>query len=261
MDATERIAAGDRDVRVRPRGPRRVKAMVESFNTMAERLDGSERQRRALLADVTHELRTPLTVMQADLEALLDGVHPRDDERIGALLDETKVMSRLVDDLRTLSIADAGALELHREQTDVGELVAEAVASFRSRAAAAGVALSSDVSGDPPPLDIDPVRIREVVANLLDNAIRHTPSGGRVTVQVERTEGGVAIAVSDTGSGIAAEELPRVFERFTKGSGSRGSGLGLAIARGLVRAHGGEVEATSDGAGKGTTVRFTLPSA
>lgn len=261
IDATARIAEGDHAVRVQPRGPRSVIRMGEAFNRMAERLEGSERQRRALLADVTHELRTPLTVMQGDLEALLDGVHPRDDERITALLDETKVMSRLVDDLRTLSIADAGALELHREATDVGQLVEDAVASFRSRAAAAQVMLTSDVSGSPPQLEIDPVRIHEVVVNLLDNAIRHTPAGGSVTVEVGRPEGAVAIAVRDTGTGISPEELPRVFERFSKGSASRGSGLGLAIARGLVRAHGGEIEATSEGPGCGTTVRFTLPSA
>jgi two-component system sensor histidine kinase BaeS len=169
-------------------------------------------------------------------------------------------MSRLVDDLRTLSVADAGALELHREPSDVGELADDAVAAFRSRAEAAQVSLTSDVRGDPPPLEIDPVRIREVLSNLLDNAIRHTPAGGSVTVQVERADGVVAVAVRDTGSGIAADELPRVFERFTKGSGSRGSGLGLAIARGLVRAHGGEIEAVSGGAGKGTIVRFTLPA-
>lgn len=261
MDATERVAAGETSARVRPRGPRAVVRMGEAFNRMAERLEGAERQRRALLADVTHELRTPLTVMQAELEALLDGVHPRDDARISALLEEIRVMSRLVDDLRTLSVADAGALELHREPTDVRDLVEDTVAAFRPRAESAQVTLAMECAADLAPIDVDPVRVRQVLSNLIDNAIRHTPAGGTVTVAAQRSAAGIALEVRDTGSGIAADALPRIFERFTKGAGSPGSGLGLPIARGLVRAHGGEIEATSDGVGRGTIVRFTLPAA
>lgn len=260
MDATERVAAGETSARVTPRGPRAVVRMGEAFNRMAERLEGAERQRRALLADVTHELRTPLTVMQAELEALLDGVHPRDDARIAALLDEIRVMSRLVDDLRTLSVADAGALELYREPTDVRDLVEDTVAAFRSRADAARVRLAVECPRDLAPIDVDPVRLRQVLSNLLDNAIRHTPEGGTVTLSAQRSGAGIALEVRDTGSGIAPDALGRVFDRFTKGAGSPGSGLGLPIARGLVRAHGGEMEATSDGPGKGTTVRITLPA-
>lgn len=259
MAAAAQVAGGDYGARVRPRGPRDVRALGESFNAMAARLEGAERQRRALLADVTHELRTPLTVVQAELEALLDGVHERDDDRIAALLDETRVMSRLVEDLRTLSTADAGALELHREPTDLPALVEDAAAAFRSRAAAAEVELAVELAADLPALEVDPVRVREVVSNLIDNALRHTPAGGRVVVSVARDGDGVAIEVRDTGSGIAPDVLPRIFDRFAKGPGSRGSGLGLAIARDLVRAHRGEIEATSDGPGRGTTVRFTLP--
>jgi two-component system sensor histidine kinase BaeS len=179
---------------------------------------------------------------------------------MAALLEEARVLSRLVDDLRTLSTAEAGVLELHREPTDLASLVEDAVGSFRSRAASAEVSLAVDAATDLPGLEVDPVRVREVVANLLDNALRHTPSGGRVVVSVAREGDGVAIAVRDTGSGIAAEALSRIFDRFAKGPGSRGSGLGLAIARDLVRAHHGEIEATSDGPGRGTTVRFTLPA-
>lgn len=260
MDATERVAAGETSTRVTPRGPRSVMRMGEAFNRMAERLEGAERQRRALLAEVTHELRTPLTVMQAELEALLDGVHPRDDARIAGLLEETRVMSRLVDDLRTLSIADAGALELHREATDLAGLVEDAVDAFRPRAEEARVALSTDVPAGLEPIDLDPVRLRQVLSNLLDNAIRHTPADGRVVVSATRSGSGVELEVRDSGSGIPPEALSRVFDRFTKGAGSHGSGLGLPIARGLVRAHGGEIEARSDGPGRGTTVRITLPA-
>lgn len=260
MDATERVAAGETSARVTPRGPRAVVRMGEAFNRMAERLEGAERQRRALLADVTHELRTPLTVMQAELEALLDGVHARDDARIAALLEEIRVMSRLVDDLRTLSVADAGALELHREPTDVRDLVEDAVAAFRSRAESARVTLGVECPPDLAPIDVDPVRVRQVLSNLLDNAIRHTPEGGRVTVAAERSGERVTLEVRDTGSGIAPDALARVFDRFSKGAGSPGSGLGLPIARGLVRAHGGGIEAMSDGPGRGTTVRITLPA-
>jgi signal transduction histidine kinase len=261
MAATSRVAGGDPSARVRPRGPRPVAEMATAFNTMAERLEGADRQRRALLADVTHELRTPLTVMQAELEALLDNVHERDDARIAALLDEIRVMSRLVDDLRTLSIADAGALELHREPTGLDVLLNDMVDSFRDRARSAQVTLEVEPSSAPVMVDIDPVRIRQVLSNLLDNALRHTPVGGSITVRSDPKPGEVAVEVTDTGSGIAPDVLPRLFERFAKGPRSHGSGLGLAIARGLVRAHGGQIEAVSAGPGRGTTIRFTLPTA
>ena len=260
MAATSRVAGGDHSARVRPRGPRPVAEMATAFNTMAERLEGADRQRRELLADVTHELRTPLTVMQAELEALLDNVHQRDDARIAALLDEIRVMSRLVDDLRTLSIADAGALELHREPTGLSVLLNDVADSFSDRARSAQVSLEVERAATPLMVDIDPVRIRQVLSNLLDNALRHTPVGGSISVRMERLDGEVAVEVTDTGSGIAPDVLPRLFERFAKGPRSRGSGLGLAIARGLVRAHGGRIEAESAGSGRGTTIRFTLPT-
>jgi two-component system sensor histidine kinase BaeS len=260
MAATSRVAGGDHSARVQPRGPKPVAEMATAFNTMAERLEGADRQRRELLADVTHELRTPLTVMQAELEALLDNVHERDDARIAALLDEIRVMSRLVDDLRTLSIADAGALELHREPTGLFVLLNDVVDSFRDRARAAQVTLVVEPGAAPVMVDIDPVRIRQVLSNLLDNALRHTPVGGSITVRADRAGGEVTVEVTDTGSGIGPDVLPRLFERFAKGPRSRGSGLGLAIARGLIRAHGGRIEADSPGPGRGTTIRFTLPT-
>ena len=257
IDAAESVEAGNYGVRVRARGPRELRSLASAFNSMSGRLESSERERRRLLADVTHELRTPLTVMQGNLEALLDGVYPADAEHVQPILEETRVLSRLVDDLRTLSVAEAGALTLHRESTDIGRLVVDTVASFRAQADRAGVSLTTAMEGIPS-LDVDPLRLREVLSNLLSNALRYTPSGGRVDVAASASQGQVAISVHDTGPGIAPDDLPHVFERFYKSEESRGAGLGLAIAKSLVVAHGGEIEATST-LGQGTEMRFTLP--
>lgn len=264
--AARRVESGDLGARVDvpERGPRPVRDLVRGFNTMAARLELDERQRQSLLADVGHELRTPLAVIRGNLEALVDGVHPPDAAHLEALLDETAVLSRLVDDLRTVTLSEAGTLPLHREPTDADVLVGEAVASFRAAAESAGITLDLEAPDDLPVLDVDPVRIREVLANLLANALRYTPSGGRVVVTAGVTGTDDAarrleVAVSDTGPGIAPDVLPRIFERFWKSPESRGSGLGLAIARNLVVAHGGTIEATSE-PGAGTTLRFSLPA-
>ena len=258
IDAAERVEAGDYSARVRPRGPRELRSLARAFNAMSTRLETSEEQRRRLLADVTHELRTPLTIMQGNLEALLDGLYPADAQHLEPILDETRVISRLVDDLRTLSLAEAGALALHREPTDIGGLVADSVASFRPQADGAGVALLTAIDAALPQLEVDPVRLREVLSNLLSNALRYTQSGGNVRVGASTLDGHVRVSVHDTGPGIAADALPHVFDRFYKSEESRGAGLGLAIAKSLVVAHGGEIEAVSE-AGQGTDMRFTLP--
>jgi signal transduction histidine kinase len=259
--AARRVADGDFATRVVAprRGPPPLRELVHGFNAMAERLELDEKQRRSLLADVSHELRTPLAIVQGNVEAILDGVHPADAEHLNAILDETRVLSRLVDDLRTLALSDTGSLPLHREPTDIGVLATEVAASFRSAAEAGGVTLATDVAADVPLLDVDPVRIREVIGNLVANGLRYTPAGGRISVSVASVaRGAVRVAVTDTGTGIAADVLPHVFERFTKSADSRGSGLGLAIASNLVRAHGGEIGAESR-PNEATTVWFTLP--
>jgi signal transduction histidine kinase len=228
---------------------------------MAERLQRDDEQRRRLMADVAHELRTPLTVMQGRLEGLVDGVYPRDDGQLAQLLEETRVLARLIDDLRTLALAESGGLLLQREATDAGVLAREAARSVQAEAAARGVVVEVDAPADTPAADIDPVRIREVLTNLLFNALRHTPAGGRVTIGVAAGPGrAIAISVADTGCGIAPEAVGRIFDRFYKGAGSRGSGLGLAIARNLVAAHGGEITVRSE-VGRGTTIAFVLPAA
>jgi signal transduction histidine kinase len=258
MDAADRVAEGDYTVRVPSWGPLPMRALAHSFNTMTERLQNADRLRRNIMADVAHELRTPLTVLQGRLEGLIDGVYPRDDRQLAELLEETRVLSRLIEDLRTLALSDAGALPLQRESTDVVELVRDVVGSMTPEADKQSVSLSANSSVETARVDVDPVRIREVLTNILSNAVRHSASGASVTVFVDDTEDGVAIVVRDAGEGMSSEELARIFDRFYKGSASRGSGLGLAIAKSIVTAHGGEIRASSE-RGKGTIVEFTLP--
>lgn len=255
VDAAERVANGDFTARIDPRGPGIVRTVGSAFNTMTERLETQDRQRRDLMADIAHELRTPLTVIQGRLEGLLDGVYPRDDERLASVLEETRVLARLVEDLRTLANAETGYLTLRREPTDLPPLIRDVVQSLT---ADSGVAVRVDAPADLPVVEIDPVRIREVVANLLSNALRYTPNGGCVTISARGSGDRIVVAVSDTGAGIAADDLPNVFERFYKGRASRGSGLGLTIARNLVVAHGGTIRAESE-QGRGTTITFDLP--
>jgi two-component system sensor histidine kinase BaeS len=264
VEQAARVEAGDYAARVELDGPAPapVANLTRGFNTMAARLEANEAQRRNLLADVTHELRTPLAVVQGNVEAILDGVHPADEAHLAAILEETRVLGRLVEDLRTLALSEAGSLSLHREPTDLGILVADVAASFGPGAETAGVALETGVDDDLPLLDIDPVRIREVIGNLVANALRHTPAGGRITIAAGRASAGTAeaveLAVRDTGTGIDPELLPHVFDRFARGSESPGTGLGLSIARGLVELHGGTIEAASPPGG-GTEIRIRLP--
>ncbi len=244
MEAAGRVAGGDYEARVEARGPGEVRRLASSFNQMAERLQLHEARRRSLLADVAHEMRTPLSVIRGNVEGMLDGLYPADEAHLGPVLEETAVMSRLLDDLQTLSTAEAGVLRLHRERVDPAALVEDAVAAVRDRADRAGVTLGW--------------RAAPGVGELLSNAVRHTPRGGSVVVAVEPSAAGVCVAVSDTGSGIGAGDLPYVFDRFVKSADSGGAGLGLAIAKRLVEAHGGEISAESEPGG-GTTMRLVLP--
>jgi signal transduction histidine kinase len=227
---------------------------------MTARLQADDEQRRTLLAEVTHELRTPLTVIRGQLEGLLDGIYPADQEHLEALLEETRVLSRVIDDLSTLSQAEGGTLKLQLEWTDMGELVSEVAQAYQAQASAAQLTLQAEVQPDLPQVEIDPTRLREVLSNLLTNALRYTPPGGHITLRCVLAQGSdhLSISVNDTGTGIAPEDLPHIFERFYKSTDSHGTGLGLAIARSLIAAHGGEIEAHSD-EGHGTTITFTLP--
>jgi two-component system, OmpR family, sensor histidine kinase BaeS len=260
LGAVRRVEDGDYTVRL---GKTRsdimsIQELAAGFDTMVERLETDEVQRRTLLADVSHELRTPLAVITGSIEAIVDGVYPADAAHLGPILEETRVLERLIEDLRTVALSEAGTLTLHPEPTDPDILIADVVRSFGAAADAAGVTIVTAVDGDLPILELDPVRMREVLSNLVSNALRHTPSGGTITVGGSATPNELVLRVTDTGPGIDPALLPHVFDRFVKGETSRGSGLGLAIARGLVQAHGGTISAASP-AGGGTTFRVTLP--
>jgi signal transduction histidine kinase len=256
IEAARRIESGDYSARVPEWGSSDIRSVARAFNSMSARLKTIDEQRRNFMADVTHELRTPLSVIRGQAEAIADGVYPADEAHLAPILDATQTLDRLVADLRTLVETDSGNLVLHKEPTDLGALVHDTVESFRPQAESAGITLAAEIAEDLPPKNVDPSRIRQVIGNLLSNAIRHTPSGGSVKVSVDTS----GMTVADTGEGITPELLPHVFERFAKGPNSTGSGLGLAIAHDIVAAHGGTLKIEST-VGSGTTASVTLSGA
>jgi two-component system OmpR family sensor kinase/two-component system sensor histidine kinase BaeS len=260
VEAANRLASGDYTARVTEHGPRSLRTVGRAFNSMGARLEAQDRQRRQLMADIAHELRTPLTVIQGRIEGLLDGVYPRDDAQLGQALIETRMLARLVDDLRTLAHAESGTLILQKEPTDLALLAQEVADTFTAEANSRNVSLRVDAPADLSLVLVDPLRVREILMNLLSNALRYTLSNGRITVEIGATNEQVEVKVADTGTGIAEEDLPKIFDRFHKGNTSRGSGLGLAIARNLVAAHGGSIKAESR-PGYGTIIRFSLRTA
>ena len=258
IDAAGSLADGDYSVRVIDAGPSSMRPVVTSFNQMATRLEEAEEQRRRLLADVGHELRTPLTVVRGEIEAMLDGVHQPDVDNLEQLLEEVTVMERLLEDLRTLSLAEAGALALHPEPTDISELLRDVATGQRLVADGSGVVVIVNIDPAVGEVVVDPVRIREVVSNLVVNGLRAMPDGGSLTIRGLVSGGALVVDVTDTGTGIDPDDVDAVFERFRKGSTSSGSGLGLTISRDLVEAHGGSISITSE-PGAGTTVQVRLP--
>jgi signal transduction histidine kinase len=230
---------------------------------MADGLESSERQRRNMVADVAHELRTPLSNIQGYVEAVRDGVLPADAATIDTIHRQGLNLAHLVEDLRVLAEAESPDFRLDRRPYSINELVMGSVEAFRPRAKAESVTLDVDVDPESPSVELDRTRIEQVVGNLLDNAIRHTPAGGRVTVSTQADASAVGIAVADNGEGVSPEALPYLFERFYRVDPSRarqtgGAGLGLTIARQLVEAHGGEINAESD-PGRGSRFSFRLP--
>ncbi|HEX5109672.1 MAG TPA: ATP-binding protein [Vicinamibacterales bacterium] len=255
--AADRVAAGDLSVRLDEQGLPWLGSVARAFNSMTLRLERQQRDRRALMADIAHELRTPLSVIQGRVEGMLDGVYPRDEHHVRQLLEETRMLARLIEDLRTSASLDAGTLALQPENTDLDVLIEDAVDAFRPEAERRELQLIVQ-TGDLPLLRVDPFRIKEVLSNLLSNALRYSPDGGVVRIEALERPEEVVVRVTDQGPGISSEDLPRVFDRFYKGATSKGTGLGLAIAKSLVEAHGGTIAAQS-GPGVGTTIVFTLP--
>ena len=259
-DAAHLLAEGEA-AQVQVHGQDEIGELGLAFNQMSRSLDRQEALRRNLMADIAHELRTPITVIRGDLEALLDGVFEPTPEALASLHEETLMLSRLVDDLRALAQAEAGQLQLEREPTDLAELLRGVVASFDLMAESQGQTLDLELLARPLVVDADRQRVRQVVANLVSNALRHAPESGRVTVSALWAPDEARVSVSDDGPGIAPEDLAHLFDRFWRGGTPRaeGSGLGLAISRELVRAHGGRiwVESALD---QGTTFYFTLPT-
>ena len=267
MAAADAVADGDLSARVTvpKHGPDRFSNLAASFNRMAEELERAEQRRRNLTADVAHELRNPLHIIQGNLEGILDEVYEAADGHVLATLEETRLLARLIEDLRTLSLAEAGELLLRRELVDANELLADVQTSFSGQAEAAGLELKLRPAEDNPSLVGDINRLEQVLSNLMANAIRHTPPGGAISLATDSTPDGVRILVSDTGEGIPIEDQPYIFDRFWRGDRSRsrtdgdGNGLGLAIARQLVEAHRGRIEVRSK-PGEGTTFQIALPA-
>jgi signal transduction histidine kinase len=262
VSAAERVAEKDYSARVEEKGPGDVRSLARAFNSMAAALETRDKERRNLLADVSHELRTPLTVIQGNVEGMIDGIYAPDETRLRAILEQNQVLSRLVDDLRTLAMAESGSLALNREPTDLAVLVSDTAASFHSQAAQAGLVVRVEPADELPLIEIDPVRMREVLSNLVANAVRYSSSGEEILIQLSRAQlegrSVQAVAIHDRGKGIPAKDLPHVFDRFYKTRDSSGLGLGLSIAKNLVEAHGGSIQA-GNRPGGGTTFRITLP--
>lgn len=244
--ATERVAEGDMPDEVNLKTHDELGRLGDSFNHMLESLRLSETVRHTMTADIAHELRTPVTIIQGTLEAILDGIYEPSEEFIAPIYEETLHLGRLIDDLRDLALAEAGELRLEKDSVDMVELIQQvAETAFLSRDDAPNLHL--DMPKMLPNIQLDRKRFRQVIANLLSNAIRHTPKGGDVYIRARRVNGEVEMSVSDTGPGIQPEDLQHLFERFYRGDPARGrsagSGLGLAIVKQWVEAHGGTIDA------------------
>lgn len=265
MAAADALAEGDLSTRVPERIPGEMGRLALSFNRMAEELERAEERRRNLTAEIAHELRTPLHIIQGNLEGILDGVYPADARQIEVILDETRLLSRLIEDLHTLSLAESGRLPLHIVSVDVGDLLEDVVTSFSPQASEAGIRLEARLpEQEKVQIEADPDRLDQILSNLVSNAIRHTPQGGEIVLEASQTGEMVTIMVADTGEGIPAKDLPYIFERFWRADSARtrgaqsGSGLGLAIVEKLVQMHSGSVQVSSQ-PDMGTIFEIDLP--
>ncbi len=260
--AAQRVAAGDLAARVQVRGPGDLRSLSDSFNRMAGALQASDQQRRELLADIAHELRTPLTIIRGKLEGMLDGVYPADEDHVAPVLEETYVLERLVEDLRTLTLAEARQLHFDPQPVNLNDLAERAAGLFEAEATDKAITLTVTPDAALPEVQADAQRVSQVIGNLLSNALRYVPAEGQVWISTRRVGAGVELAVSDNGPGVAVEDLPHLFDRFWRGEKSRtraagGAGLGLAIARQLIEAQGGHLTAENRPEG-GLRMAFVL---
>ncbi|MBI5954807.1 MAG: HAMP domain-containing histidine kinase [Chloroflexi bacterium] len=263
MSAIDAVAEGDLSVRVREHFPGDLGQLARRFNHMIAELERADQQRRNLTADIAHELRTPLHIIQGNLEGILDGVYEATPEHINNTLEETQLLARLVNDLQTLSLAEAGQLPLHPTRFLIADLMADLTSSFAAQAASLGIDLQTEVSDPTLELTADYDRLNQALSNLISNSLRHTSQGGKISIRViQITNNQSQITLQDSGSGIPPEDLPFIFDRFWRGDKSRTdrahSGLGLAITKQIVLAHGGTIDVESE-VGKGTTFIISLP--
>ncbi len=262
--AAKQLGRGNFSQRVDYQGKGEIGELAQTFNSMASDLERAEKLRRNLVTDAAHELRTPLSNIQGYLEAIRDGAVQPNAATINSLCEEVTLLSRLIDDLQELSLADAGELKLTRQTEDVARVINQTVVAMQAQATAKGISLLTDLPRELPLSDIDSHRISQVLHNLLDNAVAYTPAGGTIMVTArQKDDCWVEVAVADTGTGIPAEDLPYIFERFYRVDKSRaratgGYGLGLTVAKRLVEAHGGKIEVQSE-VGRGSRFTFTVP--
>jgi two-component system OmpR family sensor kinase len=260
---TNRLAGGDFKSRVKIKSRDEIGQLAASFNTMAASLERGEQSRRQLTADIAHELRTPLTVIEGTVDGILDGVFEPNREHLLSIKDQTRMLTRLISDLRDLSLAESGQLKLNRVSTDVSEMARRLAAGYEMQAAEKNLRLKVEAGAAVPEVMVDPLRIEQVISNLLTNAMRHTPAGGSININVSRDSNNLVISVADTGEGIKADDLPHIFERFYRSGSARarkdgGTGLGLAIVKQMVEAHGGRVWVESR-PGSGSRFGFSIP--
>ncbi len=263
--ASEAISRGELSARAEVRGDDEVAQLADAFNSMAGSLAQMEEARRNQSADIAHELRTPLTVLQGTLEAMLDEIYPTDAENLEAALTQTRTLSRLIEDLRVLALADAGKLRLEKEELDLEDCLRGIVEAYQPQAKEQAIALALESPAGLPTVSADRDRLTQVMGNLLTNSLHYVPEGGHVRVEAKGRDGEVVVLVKDDGGGIPPDDMPHIFERFWRADPARrqatgGSGLGLSIARHIVEAHGGRMWAAETDGG-GLIIGFTLPVA
>lgn len=248
--AARAVATGKLDTRIPTKGPQDLRSLSESFNEMATALERNDRERRSMLADIAHELRTPISVIRGRLEGIVDGIYPENGTQVSMVLEQTYLLQRLVDDLRLLTLAETRQLHFDSQQIDLGEVMERVLDMFSAEAQEKNISLAFPEKSGELSVTLDPQRFEQVISNLVGNAIRYIPEGGKVWVTANGTMNSVRITVNDNGKGIPVEDLPYIFDRFWRKDKSRsratgGTGLGLAIARQLVEAQGGTITATN----------------